>query len=172
MLILNQFLESIRNSLNEESPYAALALALTLPDICSNLEVSNNAQTKEPYCNFFNKYLSSYFNGSGAVFLKAEDLYALRCAFLHSGRGDIETKSVREFINKFTLINFTHRGYAVHNNKIINTAPSGDIVKKLQLDVKILSTQMIEAVAKWQQNNQNYQDDKLMKIQSSGNLIF
>lgn len=67
MLILNQFLESIRNSLKEEKPYAALALALALPDICTNLE-SLRISNEKRYCNFFNKYLSSYFNGSGAVF--------------------------------------------------------------------------------------------------------
>ena len=106
------------------------------------------------------------------MFLTADDLYSLRCAFLHAGTDDITSQPARKTINKFEFINFTNRGYTVHNNKIINTAPSGEITKKLQLDVNILCTQMIESVAKWQHNNQNYQDDKLMKIQSSGNLIF
>lgn len=104
--------------------------------------------------------------------MKAEDLYALRCAFLHHGEDDIESQRARESINKFMFVNSSQTGIIAHNNISIKTNPNGKIDTRLQLDVNILCTQMIEAVVKWQQNNQNYQDGKLMEIQSSGNLIF
>jgi len=85
---MNRFTNSIEKSLENENWYAALSLALTLPDICANVS-SPATGSKVRYVSWFNQYmLSKYTRQVGAdksehVFLCGEDCYALRCALLH-----------------------------------------------------------------------------------------
>jgi hypothetical protein len=71
----------IQSALNARLFYIALSISLTLPDICSALESSDGAATKERYelwCvrNFTHKF--SKFT--------EKDCYRLRCGLVHQGR--------------------------------------------------------------------------------------
>ena len=89
----------IRKALDEELYYCALALTLTLPDICGKIEYPNEKCVHRRYTNWFNSYAKQYFtriahtlpeNGvQEYVWLSAEECYALRCAYLHSGNYDL-----------------------------------------------------------------------------------
>ena len=63
-------LNDIRNALKNETYIVAIALALTLPDICSQIENGTNGNV----------------------------CYALRCKVLHNGNFDIEDECNMEFI--------------------------------------------------------------------------
>ena len=92
----------IRACLNDKRYEAALALALTLPDICGQVEYPNETQVGERYRNWIDNYVDdSAFdvNFYPRVFggMTSARIYKLRCSFLHSGNDDLQNESVVEF---------------------------------------------------------------------------
>lgn len=73
----------------------ALALALTIPDICGKVEFPKERSTGKRYRNWFDQYAKDIFtvvvkklpsNEDGVYpILTSEECYALRCAVLHAG---------------------------------------------------------------------------------------
>lgn len=143
-MAMKRFTDSIRMSLKTENWYAALVAALTLPDVCGNLE-SPEKGTKERYVAWFGRWLEpKYTSHVGAdkqehVFLNGEDLYALRCSYLHEGSVSIETQRARKILDEFHFTKPRPR-MCIHNNKINNT---------LQLQVDIFCNDMADAVDGW-----------------------
>ena len=97
-------IDEIRDCLNKELYEAALALALTLPDICGQVEY--------PKCNFvgqrYTKWIDNYvdmevfydrvFDKFGSFQpLTSQDIYKLRCSFLHSGDQNISNNNIDYF---------------------------------------------------------------------------
>ena len=93
--------------------FSALAIALTIPDICGKAKY-NDLKTGERYRKWFDEYIgecekegatnhgdSKY---EGMPYLSGELVYKLRCAFLHSGGANIENK-----YDDFKLGNFVLR---------------------------------------------------------------
>ncbi len=96
---------SVEEAIAEKNWYAALALALALPDICGNLENPTTTSQKR-YIDWFDKYLLKIFTrniGPEAellVFLHGTDLYALRCSLLHEGGEDISVQRAKKVLDK------------------------------------------------------------------------
>ena len=102
-------IEEIESDMEIEKWQSALALALTIPDICGQVEFSHivvkrrDGTTKrnvgEQYRQWFSKYVEPYYadesgwnNEFKAIkpFFTAEMCYQLRNSFLHSGSDDCE----------------------------------------------------------------------------------
>ena len=72
----------------------ALALALTIPDVCGKVEYPHLSTSKRYKC-WFDNYAKQYFTYRTTklpeetnieyVWLSADECYALRCAVLHAG---------------------------------------------------------------------------------------
>jgi hypothetical protein len=62
--------------------YLAIMLCLALPDICAALEASNGETSKKQYEAWFDKWLAPKYG----EYMKAEDMYRLRCGVLHQGK--------------------------------------------------------------------------------------
>jgi hypothetical protein len=83
---IGHFTNAIRKSLKEENWYAALSVALTLPDICGKLQNPDLGSSRR-YVMWFNDYLKPMYTGKVGpdriehVFLSGEDAYALRCSY-------------------------------------------------------------------------------------------
>jgi len=77
---MENIFKDIKKAQGAGACYSALALALTIPDVCSQAEGI-------PYWDWFDKWAKNndYFNGSHC--------YALRCAFLHSLNANIEEQT-------------------------------------------------------------------------------
>ncbi|AIF51988.1 hypothetical protein [Pelosinus sp. UFO1] len=139
------FVDAVRKSINEQNWYAALALALALPDMCSKLESPNLLNTGMRYKNWYNKYmLLKYTRKIGAnetthVFLNADDFYALRCSYLHQGSQDITGQKARKILEDFNFVAPHGRG-TIHLNKLNNT---------LQLQVDIFCEDICVAIERW-----------------------
>ena len=69
--IVNPFVSAVRDALARENWYAALALALTLPDICADLEKPKRGVGTR-YTQWWNTYLSRKYNGA----LSGDDCYS------------------------------------------------------------------------------------------------
>jgi hypothetical protein len=88
-LIINE----ARDSLKDEHYLAALALALTIPDICSEIKSPAKKQGHgKLYSAWVNSHLSCFNSGNGKTGVpdfNGDICWKLRCAFFHSGSDDI-----------------------------------------------------------------------------------
>ena len=87
-------IDEIRKALKLELYNSALALALTLPDICGKVAFPED-KSKPRYIKWFDKYVRCRFVSSCIKlpeeklveyqWITSEECYALRCAVLHAG---------------------------------------------------------------------------------------
>lgn len=138
---MNRFTDAIRKSVDSENWYAALFMALTLPDICARLSSENNKTNGMKYAAWFDKYMSgkySYFHPvlrQKIEFMNGDACYALRCAMLHQGEADLTGQRVKSVL---TTIHFTTT--SGHCNQVNGV---------LQLDVGSFCKDMCESVSTW-----------------------
>jgi hypothetical protein len=142
------YVEAVRAAILAENWYAALPLALALPDVCGWLEdpAAGTRERYERWCERFllakysNAILGELAGDSGPfVFLPAADCYALRCAFLHEGRNDISTQRAREVLQR---VYFTRPGGGVEGH-------CGRLNDLLQLDTVRFCEDVCEGVVEW-----------------------
>ncbi|NMC56343.1 MAG: hypothetical protein GYA50_03875 [Eubacteriaceae bacterium] len=99
-------INDIRSALKHDSYLSALALALTLPDICSQVEANTNVGNRTLYVNWVNKYLH-VFRVACEEYEEAEFTgevcYSLRCRFLHNGTFNVSDKKRNINVDYFKL---------------------------------------------------------------------
>lgn len=138
---LEQRIEEVKLCVSREMWQAALALALTIPDICGQIEFTNlkmknkkgeevDASQGRKYSEWFRKYVEFYFadvqgwDNNGFVinpYFTGDMCYQLRCAFLHSG--DDATNKVNDKIKyRFSLRTNSCNGFHQNENREINHA--------------------------------------------------
>ncbi|WP_199615052.1 hypothetical protein [Paenibacillus alkalitolerans] len=160
---MNNYLNAIDIALTTENWYAALALALTLPDICGKLE-SPTQGSQQRYAVWFDNYVSPKYthrvgvNYGEVVFLNGNDCYALRCSFLHEGNNSILHQRARNVLDDFR---FVVTGGAIHCSKSNNT---------LLIDVATFCSDIRDSISVWLidvRENQDVQNraNSLLEIQ-------
>lgn len=81
---MDEIFDQIRGTFNAGFPYAAIALAVTVPDICANLLAPPNANPshqKKRFIRWFDDHLAARF-----PMLDGEDFWSLRCGLTHAGK--------------------------------------------------------------------------------------
>lgn len=104
---LQPLLDSIRAAVKDQNWHSALALALTLPDICARIETGQKG--KRRYFKWWtDNFGDSYTYGSGPTdHVKAEEVYLLRCAYLHEGSDSLDPtdrQKLNALIEKFKFV--------------------------------------------------------------------
>jgi len=94
---MQQILDELKKTIDAGFYYSALTLALTLPDICSQLEYGASSRTN--YINWIDSHMdkeafSVGFPNFEKVEFNGTICYALRCKVLHSISVDITTTDV------------------------------------------------------------------------------
>lgn len=141
---MKRLIEAVENSLKSQNWYGALFIALSLPDICGKMETPDKF-SGERYINWFDRYLlDKYSSEVGAnrikhTFLNGSDCYALRCALLHEGVGDISAQKAQSVLARFHFV-FPPQGGMIHCNQF-NDA--------LQLQVDIFCKDVCEGITAW-----------------------
>ena len=141
---MEHLVRAVRDGVAERNWYAALGLALTLPDICGRLE-SPGVGSQARYVSWCNTYLVPRYtrplgpDRTPHVFLHGADCYALRCAVLHEGADDIVTQRARVALDAFLFV-APRTGWTVHCNQ-------SDA--KLQLQVDIFCEDICAGVDAW-----------------------
>lgn len=102
-------ISDIREALNNKTYIAALALALTLPDICSQVENNRSNGNRTMYIDWVNKYMPpESFEAALSGFEKqefdGEMCYSLRCKILHNGNTDVKSASLGVDVDSFRLV--------------------------------------------------------------------
>lgn len=110
-------IKDINLALNIKSYLSALALSLTLPDICGQIEYpdfkhdNGKRNIGKQYAAWFDDWVNHYyadntgwtedFSKANNPYFTGEMCYDLRCSFLHAGNSDIKnwgTKKTQIFI--------------------------------------------------------------------------
>lgn len=97
-----EIINDIRKSLDNDCYYAALSLALTLPDICGQAEYPKAALGKR-YIDWYDEHIGKYAKqatSDNKAYLRGEVLYNLRCQFLHKGNPDIDKEKIKDERNQ------------------------------------------------------------------------
>jgi hypothetical protein len=86
---MQHLVQGVREAVAREGWYAALALALTLPDTCAAIE--GHPQGRQRYIAWAERYARPHFSAiDGTPFLRSDELYRLRNAFLHAGTFEVD----------------------------------------------------------------------------------
>ena len=146
-------IQEARNCLDNSLYEAALALALTLPDICGQVECPAIKKVGERYTKWIDSFMDSkvLYDQSFDEFgdfkpLESQDIYKLRCAFLHSGDQDISSDT----IDCFNLVRpdglGAVEGKASFGYKYgIENQPDGSVKNTAQIDIKYLTEMLCNA---------------------------
>ena len=141
---MQRFIDAAKIAVATENWYAALALALSMPDICGRLE-NPAAGSQARFVAWFDKFLLKHYQSRVGVnrelysFLCGADCYALRCAFLHQGEFGIDDQRAQQALERFHFTAPRH-GCFIHKNQINNT---------LQLQVDAFCKDVCEGVEEW-----------------------
>lgn len=148
---MENLINSIKQSLENRNWYAALTLALTLPDIAGKIEYPTQRSSRNRYCEWFDNYILDYYTAKVGpekieiIFLSGRDCYALRCAYLHEGNSEITGQSARDVLDDFQFVAPLEKNSIVlHNNRIHD---------KLQLQVDIFCNDIINGINNWVATN-------------------
>src|SRR5262245_48997499 len=140
---MQHLLGSVRSAVREKNWYAALSVALALPDICAKLEDPSQNGSQKRYVAWFDRNLGDRYQrlvgGEPHTFLTGEDCYALRCAYLHQGDFEIAGQRARAVLDSFVFVS-TSPGTVVHLNQAST---------RLQLQVDIFCEEICAAVEAW-----------------------
>lgn len=146
----------IKKALNAGAVQSAIALALTLPDICRQVEYGNSGSVTNGYIKWVNTYvdLSPLHCGFGTESAEIDGtvIYGLRCSFLHSGSDDIKGQGVAK---KHTITDF--------KLATPNTLPNGGAytyrvnasIVETKIDAKILCDLLCDAAEKYYHSRAN-----------------
>lgn len=106
---LSDRLSEIQKALDCKLYQSALSLALTVPDICGQINYPHLKKTGERYKKWFDNYVKNdyIYNPEysqdhtaftdGKYYFDGAACYALRCAFLHSGNDEVKGKDLAVF---------------------------------------------------------------------------
>ena len=150
-------LQEARNCIDNGLYEAALALALTLPDICGQVEYPALKKVGERYTKWIDDFVDSkglydpLFDAVGGFeHLESQDIYKLRCAFLHSGDQDISSDT----IDCFNLVRpgglGAVEGKASFGYKYrIENQTDGSVKNIAKIDIKYLTEMICDAAEEY-----------------------
>ena len=175
---MKRFTDAGRKAVADQNFYAALSLALMMPDICASIEDPGPGKSRNCYVRWCKKWVEPKFSRSLPVvgemlFLSAEDCYQLRCSLIHSGTADVE-ESKRDTLHTCEFFDDTA---ASHLNRVSETIIGG--VKQpnwLQLKASKFSETMFEAADEWDASVASdaviqAEKEKLLIIHSRGVIL-
>jgi hypothetical protein len=164
--------DSIKNSLETSNWYSAIAISLAIPDICAKITdgIKSNGTKYAKWFDYYvgenykTKYTSNqlemtkkystiedYNRLLKGTKLSGNDCYALRCAFLHEGSGEINSQRAREILDE---IKFLEPNYQMNmHGSIINN--------KLVLHTDEFCTHILQGVENWEKELNEEQKKRL-----------
>lgn len=157
---MKELIQAVEIALATRNWYGALAVALTLPDICGKIDAPT-AGSRARYAQWFETYVGhKYVSYVGVdrqrhVFLSGDDCYALRCAYLHEGSDDITLQRARDALDRFRMV-VSPPGSVFHNNRVNS---------KLQLDVAHFCRDILSGIHQWLKSNPEIPFENFLTIE-------
>jgi hypothetical protein len=170
---MKRFTDAGRRAVKEGNLYAALSLALTIPDICGSLVDPGAGKSKQRYLDWYTKWVLPKFtleigpSREKKVFISADDCYQLRCSLIHSGTAEIEPGG-KSILDRFV---FFDESAGSHLNYTRDGAANF-----LQLKAPDFANAVFDAADEWDTKVSNdaaiqAEKAKLLTIHKSGDTI-
>jgi hypothetical protein len=180
---MDHLTDAIKSSLESKNWFSAIALTLTIPDICAKITDGKKSNGKK-YADWFNHFVGAKYKTNYTqerldwlkekapeayeelkhqTRLSGNDCYALRCAFLHEGESEILNQRAQEILNEIQFVEPNSK-FIVHGT-ILN--------KKLILHIDTFANDIIEGVQQWKltlNDDQNASLKKLAKVKTVFNF--
>lgn len=136
-------INDIRKALENKTYIAAVALALTLPDICSQVENNTSESSRSQYIDWVNKRISpDYFvfdlPGFEDQVFAGNMCYSLRCNVLHSGSTDVANPKLNVYVDRFLLVKPGDPNYLKGFSYSVKTQDDGTIIKTNRIGIDYL----------------------------------
>ncbi len=166
--MLERIIDDVNKALDAEAYMAALALVLTLPDICAKAEYDNTLRNKERYIKWYDENIGQFMmpppgpDEEAMPYLSGEVVYQLRCFVLHQGTPNIDTQQIHEEcckIDEFSLIIEKKNPFDVyvdssHVSQQISPT-SGRPIRGYQVNIRRLCFFITRAAQKYYEKNQS-----------------
>ncbi len=150
------FVNEIQFALKNHSYFSALALVLTLPDICAYAEYPMEDKVSLRYISWYDKYIGPYMkagsNISNEPYLSGELAYNLRNTYLHQGSPNVDAGRVKEEsnqIDKFILV----LGDGKIHTLSMNISSGSANVRMIMIDVTFLCKSICRAAMTYYHEN-------------------
>ena len=166
MLLINKFITEINEALSNNLYFAALSLALTLPDICGRAEYPSESVTAR-YILWYNQFIGQYelcpcdaCKEAKMPYLSEEVVYNLRNSFLHQGTPNIDISKIKDSANKvdeFTLVFEKKNEYDIYSDaSSIVSSNNGDVShRSYRVNVRRLCLIVTRAAQNYYDNNKD-----------------
>lgn len=165
-IMIKRITDEISRCLSNDCHLAALALALTLPDICGKAEFPSK-NTSARYIAWYDKHIGKYEREmsksdeadlADLPYMSGELVYQLRCSFLHSGDTDIDRSKIQEEQNQLTEFNLELRRHddilAAGSSTYLHYAKTGDVeFRRFDIGVTYLCKILSNVALKYYENN-------------------
>lgn len=172
---MKELLKSLEIAIEQKNWYAALIIAITLPDIAGHIDYPNDGSQKR-YVKWFDKYIKQkypttdkvYYGIEGLVFgvtqahttkaflITGEECYAIRCVILHEGRFKINGQSVLKSMKNDSLSIIDKVADCVRFTFESNTSNTEDVTIQsigdqniLQINVSQFCLNIKDGLYKW-----------------------
>ncbi|MDH7801273.1 MULTISPECIES: hypothetical protein [unclassified Rhizobium] len=121
----------------------------------SRIEQLNRMREDTSLPEDFRRFLKQEVETDDRVFMSAEDLYALRCAFTHGAEHDLSEHNINQTLNSFHITAPSENGLVVHRNYKRHKGPNGEDHSALQVQVDYLCRDICAAVRSWLDENKS-----------------
>jgi len=142
---MNRFTDAGRRAIEDKNDYAALSLALMIPDICGSLEDPGPGKSRERYERWFKQWAELKFGSN----LSAAECYQLRCSMIHSGSAEIQ----RGILDRFVFLDHTGTLHMVRFQS--NLSDGVPVPNALVLLVSKFSETIYQAADEWDTSMKN-----------------
>lgn len=153
-----KLIEDIKKSLENECYMAALALALTLPDICGKAEYPTMGN-RQRYIGWYDEHIGKYEKPPSPIsdnmaYESGEVVYSLRCNLLHQGNPNIEASRIDEDrckVDRFVLtvdnplISGTSAVFSTVNNIVL--------FREMEVNIPCLCKKLCSTAKSYYENN-------------------
>lgn len=163
-IMIPVYVEDIKYSLENKCYFAALSLALMLPDICGIAEFPDKS-VAERYMGWYDKYLGDYMAygkndlGGNNPWLSGEVVYNLRNTYFHQGNPGILSDKIKEEVNQFDKFVLMLGDGTVLQEAVFNLETGIEKTGKITyraiiIDVTYLCDCICECALQYYENNQ------------------
>lgn len=151
-----------------EQYLAALALSLTLPDICGKAEYPQERSTSNRYIKWLNDQMMDFDglykekNSAGypkRAYLEGKLVYSLRCSFLHAGDTQINLDELREKDNHLTSFSLEIRDkddplyLSSNTHTCLIEKETGEIIREYTVNIPYLCKIISGLAMEYYKNN-------------------
>lgn len=119
-IAIRHMVSDVRAALNAKAWFAALALAVALPEICGKLDEPKLSPGAR-YSRWFDRYLARLYLDNATPpqpMMTGGDCFALRCAVLHEGSDELGAHKAAQVLARFTFAAPPDGAGSVHRNVI------------------------------------------------------